>query len=68
MYNEENLLIDTVIDTVEVNPKFPAGCFDGLPLDQTNNTGLGLPPLAPQPYTPYGDAEVLTYVSFDTQA
>lgn len=58
MYNEENLLIDTVIDTVEVNPKFPAGFFDGLPLGQTSNTELGLPPLAPQSSTPYGDAEV----------
>ncbi len=58
MYNEDNMLIDTLIDKIEVNPKFPSDYFVGLPADQINNTALRIPPLPPMPSAEYGDAEV----------
>jgi hypothetical protein len=59
MYNEDNLLIDTLIDTVTVNPAFPKDFFQGIPLSEIPNTELQIPPLALQPSAEYRDAEVL---------
>lgn len=58
MYNEDNMLIDTLIDSIEVNPNFPSGFFDGLPLNQVNQTALMIPPLPAMASNEYGDAEV----------
>lgn len=58
MYNEDNMLIDTLIDTVEVNPTFTADFFQSIPLSQVNQTLLQIPPVPPMPSTEYGDAEV----------
>ena len=58
MYNEDVMLIDTLIDRIDVNPAFAPDFFQGLPLDQISNTELMIPPLAPQASAQYGDAEV----------
>ena len=58
MYNEDNMLIDTLIDTVEVNPSFPSDFFQGLPVSEVNRTLLQISPVPPSPSAEYGDAEV----------
>lgn len=58
MYNEEHMLLDTLYDTVEVNPKFSTGYFDGIPLSEVKSTELGLSPAPAMAEAEYGDAEV----------
>jgi hypothetical protein len=61
MYNDVSMLFDSIIGDVQVNPSFPSGFFDGLPLDQVNITELGLPPSPPMLSQEYGDAEVFEF-------
>jgi hypothetical protein len=55
------MLFDSIIGDVQVNPQFPKGFFDGIPLSQVNSTELGLPPLAQAPSTEYGEADVFEF-------
>lgn len=55
MYNEENMLFDSIIGDVQINPAYPAGFFNGLPLSDVNITELGVPPSSPMPPSEYGD-------------
>ena len=38
MYNEENMLLDMLTGPPKANPTFPAGYFDGLPVNEVKNT------------------------------
>lgn len=58
VYNEDNLLLDMLIDTVEVNPSFQSGFFQGLPASQVNTTAFKIPPVPATPSVEYGEAEV----------
>ena len=58
VYNEDSLLLDTLIDTVEVNPSFPSGFFQGLPSSQVHETAFKIPPAPAAPSVEYGEAEV----------
>lgn len=64
MYNEDELLLDTLIDDIKVNPSFPAKFFDGFPESQIKNTAFALPSTPAAPSVEYGEAEVfeLSYV------
>jgi hypothetical protein len=63
MYNEETLLIDIIVGDVQINPSFPTGFFDGLPLANADLTPVGLTPSAPTSSQEYGDAEVFEATS-----
>lgn len=63
MYNEVNMLFDSIIGDVQINPPFPSGYFDGLPLADISETTLGLPPSSPMSSQEYGDAEVFEFRS-----
>jgi hypothetical protein len=63
MYNEENMLFDSIIGDVQINPSYPKGFFDGLPLAEANITEFGLPPSPPMSSNEYGDAEVFEFSS-----
>lgn len=58
MYNEDNMLIDSLIDTIEVNPSFSADYFVGLPESEIQSTALQIPPVPAMASSEYGDAEV----------
>ena len=58
MYNEDNMMIDTLLGEIDANPQFPSGYFDGLPVDQVNDTAEQLPPTPPGLSAEYGIAEV----------
>lgn len=61
VYNEDSLLLDALIDTVEVNPNFPPEFFQGLPSSQVNETAFKIPPVSATPSVEYGDAEVFEF-------
>lgn len=58
VYNEDSLLLDMLIDTVEVNPSFSPEFFQGLPSSQVNETAFKIPPVPAAPSVEYGEAEV----------
>ena len=58
VYNEDNLLLDTIIDTVEANQSFPTDFFQGLPLSRVNGTALKRTPAPEKHSVEYGEAEV----------
>lgn len=58
VYNEDNLLVDTLIGDVKINPPFPLGFFDGLPESQINQTAFKSPPVPAEPSKQYDEAEV----------
>jgi hypothetical protein len=58
MYDEQHMLLDTVYDSVEINPTFPSGYFEGIPTAEVASTELGLMPSPAMAETEYGDAEV----------
>lgn len=58
MYNEDSMLIDTLIDTIKVNPTFAPDYFQGIPLSMVNNTIGKIPPVPAAASIVYGDAEV----------
>lgn len=61
MYNEQNMLFDTIIGDIEVNPTFPPNYFDGVSVSEINSTEAQLPPTKPMPSVEYGDAEVTEF-------
>ena len=61
VYNEDNLLLDTIIDTIEVNPSFPPDFFQGLPSSRVNETVFKIPPVPAKPSVEYGEAEVFEF-------
>lgn len=63
MYNEVNMLFDSIIGDVQINPSFTSGYFNGLPLAEVNITELRLPPSPPMASQEYGDAEVFEFRS-----
>ena len=63
MYNEQHMLLDTLYDTIEVNPTFPSGYFDGIPISEVSSTELGLEPSPATFEAEYGDAEVFENTS-----
>lgn len=58
VYNEDNLLLDTLIDTIEVDPKFPSEFFQGLPSSQVKETAFKIAPTPASPSVEFGEAEV----------
>jgi hypothetical protein len=58
LYNEDSLLQDLLIDTIEVNPTFPDNYFEGLPASEIKNTFFQSPPQNPATSTEFGDAEI----------
>ena len=61
VYNEDEQLLDTLIDTIEVNPSFPENYFEGLPKSQVKNTAFANAPTPAEISTEYGEAEVFEY-------
>jgi hypothetical protein len=58
MYNQNSLILQSLRDTIIVNPSFPDDFFTGLPTSQINQTYSLLPPAAPESSTEFGTAEV----------
>lgn len=58
MYNQNSLILQSLRDTIIVNPSFPDGFFTGLPTSQINQTYSLLPPAAPELSIEFGTAEV----------
>jgi hypothetical protein len=58
MYNDQHMLLDSIYDTIEANPSFPSGYFDGIPVSEIKSTELGLSPSPAMIEVEYGDAEV----------
>ena len=58
VYNEDNLLMDSIIGNVEMNPRFSPGFFSGIPAAAINQTLGGLSPTPPMLSDEYGEAEI----------
>ena len=60
IYNDQQIF-DTLIDTIDVNPNFPANFFQGLPENQIKSTVFASPPAPAKASSEYGDAEVFEF-------
>ena len=58
VYNQKNLIFQSLRDTITVNPSFPEDFFTGLPESQIHQTYSTLPPSAPEVSSKFGTAEV----------
>lgn len=58
VYNEDSLLLDTLIDTVDINPNFPSDFFQGLSASQIDETAFKNRPVPAAPSAEFGEAEV----------
>lgn len=58
VYNQKNLIFQSLRDIVTVNPSFPDDFFAGLPESQIHQTYSTLPPSAPEESSEFGAAEV----------
>ena len=58
LYNEDLMLQEILVDSIDLNPQFPAGFFEGLPESAINETLFGLSPASPRTSELYNTAEV----------
>ena len=58
LYNEDNMLIEMLVDTITVNPTFDTDHFAVVPLSEIGSTILGNPPTPARDSQTYTPAEV----------